>query len=1164
MMTLRKIQIAVGDSAGAIEAAAYTLDFADSPGAYARNGEGTEGRRATAMWLGSAEALRCLGVERGAEVSAEQLALALQGRDVDGARARRPGSVPAVGKDGRPLLDADGEPLREPVVNSYDLTFSVPKSVSVLWASANAEQRVLIERAVLKAANAAVEYLIRTRLVISGKMPAIGFAASAALHVTARPALGATVPSPHLHVHMVMVGVLARLGLLRTPNSAALFKNSAMREAGAFGRSVLAEEIEGIGLQVEANTGRGGRYFKVVGVPDDLCEFHSGRQRDVDDWADERGKARGKKLSNREKARGAVATRAPKAKQPSETVLETWDRENQRFGFRSAEVDQLFAGAYAALDIDAVEALSADPSAGLDLDLAEEGNPEPDPERLRQERREQARVTILKRLWEEGPTVTVGAARAIALELALKRFSREEALGLLSEMQRAGDLITLEGGRVTTRYIRSHERYVETVAVKAAQRAGASLSEAAVEGGIEAAERELGGSKLDPEQRKAVEQLTSGGGWACLTGQPGTGKGPVLHAVVEAHRLDGWKVIACAVDGSNTDRLGAQIRDDGAMTIQQLLYREREEMLHVDNRTLILVDEASKLGLSEWSPLAEVIERNQAKHIPVGDPGQGEGIESPGMFEVMLDHKSIVTARLEKVRRHRDPLNPGEDHPWLKEYFTLLYNGDSAEAIKRLREHGAISLTDTREQAMVALVDKWEQRLREDKVVPEKAIMVVHGPNDDVNTVNALAQRRRLAANELGEAGVRAIDCPYDIHGGDVVMLREAAYRPTGSSPGARAPARVENGTTGIVDCVDKDQDCVWVSFNQADGGTRQVRMDFGELRAQVRKGRRQGVRVASLRLAYAGHPFPLQGANYDYVGSLWGHQVQGREDTAGGDARTKYYYDVVACRDGAGTGYQESGLRRSDDYYYSRLAEQLERSRRRTASISYEIAEDDIDMSVELVDSETPPEYPLVSSDPRGELALEKEREADFELVVSDPLDDYEALLGPERLAPVRERVEALADTMAKLDGGALQEAWDRGRVALDSLDRKAAREICRIERNQLLVAERIEGLKNTVESDVDVDLPDAQQRPIEFEERALRELLDRELELRGNRRHPDDWLTEHQETFARAIVAERLVVQQTLGKSGQAGGAAREPALESGHQQAAEQSPGGAEIRV
>src|SRR5205823_5861552 len=62
------------------------------------------------------------------------------------------------------------------------------------------------------------------------------------------------------------------------------------------------------------------------------------------------------------------------------------------------------------------------------------------------------RREVLRRLWAEGPAVSVGALRSIAFELVPRvGLSLTEAESVLAQMQAEGELITLDGWRVTSR-----------------------------------------------------------------------------------------------------------------------------------------------------------------------------------------------------------------------------------------------------------------------------------------------------------------------------------------------------------------------------------------------------------------------------------------------------------------------------------------------------------------------------------------------------------------------------------------------------------------------------------------------------------------------------------------------------------------------------------------
>ncbi|MDW5597435.1 MobF family relaxase, partial [Conexibacter stalactiti] len=886
MLTIRKLQAKPGDRRGAMAAAEYATT--------------ENGQPAKTVWLGDQAALDRLGLVRGTHVSAEDLAAALRGQHVvTGEQVRRPGTRRATDADGNPLVDENGERIKEPVVNSFDLTFSAPKSVSVAWALADPVLRADLEQAMVTAANAAVEHVTSTRRVVSNASTAEAFAAAAALHRFARTAKGEDVPAPQLHVHTELLGVMAAgESRLRTPAAAALFKDFAMREAGAVGRAVLAQELERLGFRIVVRTGKNGRYFEIEGIDLDLCELMSGRSRDVAAQVAAWEAREGGKLSGLQASRAAAATAADKEVLPEEEIWAAYRAMGEAFG----------------VDHETIAGLRSDLLAEHDGDAL----------------RVQLRETLLARMWEIGPTASMGELRSIAFEHDAAGLSVAEVEGVLASMLAKGDLISLEGWRVTTRDIREKELFVRDVAVAAAQSGRPRLSEEAVAHGIAVAEASLKGHTLDDEQLAAVRKLTSGADWTILTGLAGTGKGPVLEAVAHAHMYEGWEVIACALDGATTQRLGHQIAAS-ALTIEQLRYRVKKRRIALDQRTLILTDEASKNGLTDWGFVAGLVDDddNDLRVLGVGDVGQIGAIELPGMLDVMIADERIPTAELTEVRRHRDPKDKSKTHPWLVKYQEALHAGFPQEAIGLLREHGAIELMDTREEAMVALVERWEQRRYDHGIEVQDAVLIVHGSNEDVDAVNELAQALRLRANEIGGDSVAAVDRGYRIHAGEVVMLREAAYEPPGETEDALGPERIENGTMGLVTRVDAASERVWVEFETPDGDSREEVVDLRELRRKHAK-KKDGDRVAALRLAYAGHPFPMQGATFDYIGSLWGHWSQRNEETYSGDTRAKLYLDVWGDR-------ESFGLEGDDDDRYERFAKRIEKRFHKLASITYE-----------------------------------------------------------------------------------------------------------------------------------------------------------------------------------------------------------------------------------
>jgi hypothetical protein len=725
--------------------------------------------------------------------------------------------------------------------------------------------------------------------------PAAGAAVASSLHVTARRARGDRAPAPQLHVHNLVIGVIRTDGRLVAADSWDWFRHDAALEGGALFRAQVADALVLAGWAVRSGTGDRRRYFEVQGVPESLCEVMSPRSREV---AQARAKVE-KELGVRLQG-GALAVLAKETRQAKDHDLnpaplrDVWDALGQEHDFG--------------------------PGSGSRLRRHE---PRAD---NREARAVEARSVVLAQLREQGPTVSLARARALVFEAAAGRLSADHAAALLAQMEcsNGGELLTLAGGRVTSREIRRLEQHVLDVAVTAAGREDPASSVGAPEreAGLAAAETALGpGKHLDREQRDAFELLTSGRSWVCLTGRAGTGKGPTLHAAAEAYRAAGWRVLACAMDGTTARRMAEQLGGSTpALTVEQLKVRLQADALAVDERTVIFVDEASKLDTGHWAELAACVERRGAAVRAVGHDGQHDAIRLPGLFTEMLRDPRIPTAELREIRRHRNPENPAQVHRWLRDYQIAVDEGRGIDAVAILHEHQALQLYDTRAQAMGGMVEEWDEWRRE--YAAAETALIVHGPNSDVDLVNELAQHKRLKAGELGEQVIRAVDRDYVLRPGDVVAIRNAAYVFPGR-PGQPRPKRVENGQVGIVESVDRGRDTLTLLLREPGTEPRLVEIDQARLRTEHAAGKR----TAAVRLNYALHSFPAQGATLHATATLAGHWSQAKQESYVGDTRAIYRHTVHVAREDLGT-------EGTDDERILRFARRVAENRQRRASI--------------------------------------------------------------------------------------------------------------------------------------------------------------------------------------------------------------------------------------
>ncbi len=171
------------------------------------------------------------------------------------------------------------------------------------------------------------------------------------------------------------------------------------------------------------------------------------------------------------------------------------------------------------------------------------------------------------------------------------------------------------------------------------------------------------GIHLHPEQRQACLRVL-GQPLAVLTGGAGTGKTTTTRAVVSAWEAAGGRVELCALAGKAARRLG-QSTHRMARTIHRLIHdlRRRQDDItlpmidtdvgFVDERTLLVIDEASMVDLGQYTELL-------VDHLPegchvllVGDPAQLPPV-GPGLIFPILCQLSSIVAELTVVHRQCD------------------------------------------------------------------------------------------------------------------------------------------------------------------------------------------------------------------------------------------------------------------------------------------------------------------------------------------------------------------------------------------------------------------------------------------------------------------------------------------------------------------------------
>ncbi len=650
------------------------------------------------QWLG--DGAEELGLE--AEVGAAQLTAMLIGADP---------------RDGEPLLGRQGVPGRGSVPG-FDLTFSAPKSVSLLWGLGGPVAAVEASAAHHASVEAALAYLQRqacwTRRGAGGRefVHGNGFLAAAYVHRSSRAG------DPQLHTHVLIANAT------RGPDG----RWTRLHHPAIYDHAKTASYIYEAHLRHELSRRLGVRWQEVrkgiaeiEGFADEHLREFSTRRRQILEAAGPDASARSMQVAT-------LATRTSKEEVSRGELLERWRRRAQEIGLDREAIERTF-------DAEAQPRLALDAPA-FDRAASYE---------------------------QVGRAVTAGAShfdRREAIQ-AVADTLREGAPG--AEVERLADAFLAceevipigagpKGERFTTRRIWELERE----ALAAAERMRAQGPSPA---GEQVAARVIAARPtLKADQRQMVWRLlTDREGLAVVIGEAGSGKSFAIVAAAEGWAQAGSPLRACAP----TWRAANVLRSDGlpATSIAALLVEldraERDGGEGLARGSVLLVDEAGMVDSATLARLLDHAERAEAKLVLVGDPEQLGEIEAGGLFRALAERGEPI--RLDQVIRH--------NHETDREAAKRIREGEGREALGLYRSEERVVIAPDAEARREAMVADWHQAFERG----EDAVMVAKR-NAEVARLNELARALRREAGGLGAAEIEVGEARFAA--GDLVITR--------------------------------------------------------------------------------------------------------------------------------------------------------------------------------------------------------------------------------------------------------------------------------------------------------------------------------------------------------------------------------------------------------
>ncbi|HUY59132.1 MAG TPA: MobF family relaxase [Solirubrobacteraceae bacterium] len=597
--------------------------------------------------------------------------------------------------------------VRDPEVAALDLTFSAPKSVSVLAAAGPNDLTRVLVGAHNEAVTAALAYLDDSAVFVrrghdgTTAEAGEGLIAAAYLHRMSRSL------DPQLHTHVVAANLTRGPdGRFTALHGAPLYR--AAKTAGYLYQSHLRVTIsERLGLEWgEVRKGAA----ELAGVPAEILVEFSKRRQEMLRAAELGG------ISLDTKAGGEAAALATRERKEYGIDTHTWREEVQarasELGLGREEINEL-------LDIGRKRLAHGLPEHDVSDELAL-GDRLAGPHGLTERANSfDERVVLQEFAAAAGQGATVDEIREQA-----DRFTRRP------------DVLATELGEFTTLDLVDCERRLITAAVGRAEDVVGVLDSRTVARVIKAAGRPL------PDDQAAVVRAvaSSGRGVEVVEALAGTGKTYTAGVLRGLYENAGYDVLGVAPTGRAarelTDQAGIPSR-----TLDRLLIDLDELGDSLPKRCVVVLDEAGMAATRSTALLLEAAERAGAKVIAIGDPGQLASVQAGGWLRAVGRHLGAL--RLTEVMRQRDP---GE-----RRALAALHDRIPDRYLDWATRAGRVDTFKDAAGARDAAVVEWADAVRE--VGVDQAVMIARD-NDTRRTLNTAARELRRDQGQLGDQRV--------------------------------------------------------------------------------------------------------------------------------------------------------------------------------------------------------------------------------------------------------------------------------------------------------------------------------------------------------------------------------------------------------------------------
>jgi conjugative relaxase-like TrwC/TraI family protein len=591
---------------------------------------------------------------------------------------------------------------REVKIAALDLTFSAPKSLSVLAAIAPDEITAQLILAHERALRAALCYLEDTAVKVRRGLDGYEVHAGEGLIAAAYRHRMSRALDPQLHTHAVAANLTRGPdGRYTALHGAPLYR--AAKTAGYLYQSHLRALIsERLGLRW-APVHKGAA--ELADIPHAVLEEFSKRRLQMLREAQAGG------IGLDTKAAAEIAAIATRDRKRYGVDTHTWREEVRaragEFGLGARDVELLLR-------------------AGRE-------RPEEEREQIQLDGRKLADALA-------GPYGLTERANAFDERDVLRQFAAAASQGASVAEVRAqaarflerDDIIATARGRFTTAELVACERRLISAALDRRAQVSSLLDRRHLAHALARL-----GRPLSAEQRRVVWAVAqSGRGVEVIEALAGTGKTHTAGALAEVYRSAGYEVLGVAPTGRGARELAEQ--RIAARTLDRLLLEVESLGGELPRRGVVIFDEAGMAATRLSARLFEVAHRAQAKVIAIGDPGQLASVQAGGWLSALS--RELGSLRLSEVMRQRDAAE--------RRALAALHDGRPSRYLSWAEHAGRIETFGDRADACEQTLHEWTGASK--RVGLAQAVMIARD-NDTRSELNHAARERLRALGLLGE-----------------------------------------------------------------------------------------------------------------------------------------------------------------------------------------------------------------------------------------------------------------------------------------------------------------------------------------------------------------------------------------------------------------------------